>query len=151
MRNHKEKYPIHAFLVEVTRGGWRAEGFADVFCSVRLSLNIASVRFLNTTPGSFCFGAVFYDASVQKSCKASVLYSNKTYQVGVYRVHGVWCANVLCAPVLYLIESTGAILDDKRTEQKTSAKPFAHQPPLVTSTRNGCMGYFFVGFLKNIR
>ena len=43
LRNHKEKYPIHPFLAEVTRGGWRVEGFADVFLSVLLSLKLASV------------------------------------------------------------------------------------------------------------
>ena len=43
LRNPIEKYPIHPFLAEVTRGGWRAEGFVDVFRSVCLSLNVASV------------------------------------------------------------------------------------------------------------
>ena len=56
--------------------------------------------FLNTAPDDFGFGAMFYDASVRKSCKTLVLYSDTTHQAGVYEAHGVWCANVLCAPVL---------------------------------------------------
>ena len=43
LRNHKEKYPIHLFLAEVTRGGWWAEGFANVFLLVLLLLKLALV------------------------------------------------------------------------------------------------------------
>ena len=67
----------------------------------------ALVQFLNITPGDFCFGAAFHDAPVWKSCEALVLYSNTRHRAGVYGVHGVWCANVLCASVLSLVERTG--------------------------------------------
>ena len=110
----------------------------------------APVWFLNTAMGGFCFGTMFYDAPTQNICEAPVLYSNTMHRVGVYRAHGVWCANVLYARVLSIVESTGAIMDDKHTERKTSIKPSARQPPLVTSARNECMGYFYKGFLKNI-
>ena len=109
-----------------------------------------SVQFLNTALGSYSFGALFYDTSVHKSFKSLVRYSNTTHQAGVYGAHSVRCANVFCAPVLSLVESTGAILDDKHIERKTSAKPSTCQPPLVTSARNECLGYFYKGFLKNI-
>ena len=69
----------------------------------------APVRVLNTASGVFSFGVVFYDAPMRKSVDASVLYSNMTHRAGVYRAHGVWCANVLCAPVLSLVERTGAV------------------------------------------
>ena len=68
----------------------------------------ASVRVINTTPVVFDFGVVFYDAPTWKSCEAPVLYSNKTHWAGVYRAHGVWRANVFCAPFLSLVECTGA-------------------------------------------
>ena len=42
-----------------------------------------------------------------------MLYSNTTHQAGVYGAHGVRCANVLCAPVLSLVEHIGAVYDDK--------------------------------------
>ena len=58
----------------------------------------APVKFLNTALGSFGFGMVFYDAPV--------LYTNKMHQSGVYGMHGVRCANVLCAPRLSIIERT---------------------------------------------
>ena len=67
------------------------------------------VWFLNTAPGGFDFGAFFYDAPVRKSCKAPMLYSNKTHRAGVYGAHGVRCANVLCALVLSLVERTDVI------------------------------------------
>ena len=110
----------------------------------------APVLFLTNAPAGFCFGTVFYDASARKSCEAPVLYSNMMYRAGVYGAHGVWCANVLYALVLSFVESTGTILDDKRTEWKTSAKPSTRQTPLVTSARNECMGYFYKEFLENI-
>ena len=74
------------------------------------------MRFLNTTSGSFNFGVVFYDAPVRKSCKALVCYINTTHQAGVYKAHSVRCGNVLCAPVLSLVERTGVVYDDKHTE-----------------------------------
>ena len=110
----------------------------------------APVQLLSTARGSFCFGVLFYEAPVWKCCKALVCYSNTTHHVGVYGVHGVWCANVLCALVLSLVRSTSAMLNDKHTERKTSTNPSACQPPLVTSARNGCLGYFYEGFLKKI-
>ena len=57
-----------------------------------------------------------------------------------------------CFPLGALIipNRTSAMLNDKRINQKTSAKPSICQPPLVTSTKNGCMGYFSLWFLKNI-
>ena len=64
-------------------------------------------RFLNTAPGCFSFGTVFYDAPGRNSCKAPVLYSHRTHWAGVYGVHGVRCANVLCAPSLSMVERTG--------------------------------------------
>ena len=57
----------------------------------------------------FCFGAVFYDALARKSYEAPMLYNNTTHRAGVYGGHGVRCANVLCAPVLSLVERTGAV------------------------------------------
>ena len=69
----------------------------------------ALVRFLNTAPGGFYFGVVFYDAPARKSCETPVLYSNRMHRAGVYRAHGVWCANVLCALVISLVERTGAV------------------------------------------
>ena len=66
----------------------------------------ALVRFLNTTSGGFGFGTLFYNAPALKSCEAPVLYDNMTHQAGVYRVHGVWCANVLCTLLLSLVERT---------------------------------------------
>ena len=52
VRNPTEKYPIHLFVVEVTRGGWQAEGFADVFLSVRLSLQVALVLWNRESTGA---------------------------------------------------------------------------------------------------
>ena len=43
LRNHKEKYPIHPFLAKVTRGGWWAESFANVFLLVLLLLKLTPV------------------------------------------------------------------------------------------------------------
>ena len=51
LRNPIEKYHIHLFLAEVTRGGWQAKGFADVFLSVRLSLHIAPVLWNQESTG----------------------------------------------------------------------------------------------------
>ena len=80
-----------------------------------------------------------------------MLYNNTTHQASLYKAHSVQCANVLCALVLSLVERNGAVLDDKHTERKISAKPSTRQPPLLTSARNICMGYLYKGFLKNIR
>ena len=81
------------------------------------------VRLLDTAPSGFCFGALFYEALVWKSCKAPMHYSNMTHRESVYEAHGVRCANVLCTPVLSLVERTGAVYDDKRTRRKKSGKP----------------------------
>ena len=67
------------------------------------------MRFLKTASGCFCFGVGFYDTQVQKICKSPVCYSNKMHRASVYGAHGVWYANVLCTPVLSLVEHTGAV------------------------------------------
>ena len=64
-------------------------------------------QFLNTAPGCFSFGVVFYDAPRQNSHESPILYSIRTHRVCVYEAHGVRCANVLCRPVLSLVEHTG--------------------------------------------
>ena len=51
--------------------------------------NDAPVLFCNTALGVLCFGAVLYAAPTQKSCEASMYYSNKTHRAGEYGVHGV--------------------------------------------------------------
>ena len=63
-----------------------------VFCRIFYD---APVRFLSIALGGFGVGVVFYNAPMRMSCEALVLYYIMTHRVGVYGVHGVWCANVL--------------------------------------------------------
>lgn len=65
--------------------------------------------------GGLCFGTVIYDVPVWNSCTALVRNSTRTHWAGVYGVHGVWCANALCAPVHSLVERTSAVYDDNYT------------------------------------
>ena len=74
------------------------------------------LRLRKNALGDFCFGAVFYEALVQKNFKAPMRYNNKTHWAGVYRAHDVRCANVLCTLMLSLVERTGAIYNDKHIE-----------------------------------
>ena len=60
-------------------------------------------------PSHFCFGAVFYDASMRKSSESLVRYHNRTPQVSVYVAHAVRCANVLCASVRSMVECASVI------------------------------------------
>ena len=82
--------------------------------------------------------------------KVPVRYRNTTHPAGVYGAHSVWCANVLTALVFSRVECTDAFYNDKSTGQNTSTKTSTRQPPLGTSARNGCLEYFYKGFLKNI-
>ena len=88
---------------------------------------------------------------MRKLCTVPMLYKNTMHQAGVYGAHGVWCANFLTAPVLSRVEHTSAFYGDKSTGRNTSAKTYARQPPLGTSAINGFLGYFYKGFLENIR
>ena len=82
---------------------------------------------------------------------APIRYSNETHHMGLYREHSVSVCQFLVRTGVFWVKHTSAVYDEKRTEQKTSAKTSTRQPPLETSTTNGYLGYFYKGFLKNIR
>ena len=66
--------------------------------------HFSNCRFFHLKKIELCFFICVYLLPVRKSCEAPVRYSNRMHQAGVYEVHGVWCDNVLCAPVLSLVE-----------------------------------------------
>ena len=103
-------YLKHQCIIFVKR---RFFGLNFFFFNVTLFLCMQFIGTLvlldKNASASFCFGAIFYDAPVQKSGEAPVSYSNRTPWMCVYVAQAVRCANVSCTPVRSMVGRTPVI------------------------------------------